>query len=544
MQIVYKLGCYIATVADMHEATLLRDAGWKFSRDAWRTSKPAHVIPFADTCIGEAAKRIEAHAKARHADIAASTALDADIEIPAPEGLEYRPYQKAGIAYALQRDKVLIGDSMRLGKTMQAIGIANASKVKSHLIITPATPKINWKREYTKWDTNYLTIGVADGPFLPDTDVVIINYDIVTRHETALRKRQWDQLTIDEAHYLKGERSQRTLAILGETSPSKKSKGPIPAKRTVFLTGTPIFTRPKDLWTICRICDPNGLGKNRWAFVKRYCAADYDAAGKWDENGASNLEELQFLMRKRFMVRREKTDVAKEIPPFRSTVVLPKEGLETLVDAERSFVSQNLEKLDAMIRLGAQLSDVAAEHDEEHPQPYDDEVLPLSSARRELALRKLPMILPQLDELVEAEGKIVVFAHHRDVLTSAKTYFGDAAVLVMGGISAAKKQAAVDAFTNDPNVKIFLGNITAAGQAINLAAANMVVFLELSWVPSEMDQAEERVWLVDKETPIQVIRYVVEDSIDEVMVHVLDARQENIRKATHVKRLGVKALVN
>lgn len=249
-------------------------------------------------------------------------------------------------------------------------------------------------------------------------------------------------------------------------------------------------------------------------------------------------------MRKRFMVRREKTDVAKEIPPFRSTVVLPKEGLETLVDAERSFVSQNLEKLDAMIRLGAQLSDVAAEHDEEHPQPYDDEVLPLSSARRELALRKLPMILPQLDELVEAEGKIVVFAHHRDVLTSAKTYFGDAAVLVMGGVSAAKKQAAVDAFTNDPNVKIFLGNIAAAGQAINLAAANMVVFLELSWVPSEMDQAEERVWLVDKETPIQVIRYVVEDSIDEVMVHVLDARQENIRKATHVKRLGVKALVN
>ena len=217
---------------------------------------------------------------------------------------------------------------------------------------------------------------------------------------------------------------------------------------------------------------------------------------------------------------------------------------EALVDAERSFVSQNLEKLDAMIRLGAQLSDVAAEHDEEHPQPYDDEVLPLSSARRELALRKLPMILPQLDELVEAEGKIVVFAHHRDVLTSAKTYFGDAAVLVMGGISAAKKQAAVDAFTNDPNVKIFLGNITAAGQAINLSVANMVVFLELSWVPSEMDQAEERVWLVDKEAPIQVIRYVVEDSIDEVMVHVLDARQENIRKAMNVKRLGVKALVN
>ena len=175
MQIVYKLGCYIANAPDETEATLLRDAGWKFSRDAWRTSKPAHVIPFADACVGEAAKRIEKHASARHADIAASTALDADIEIPAPEGLEYRPYQKAGIAYGLQRDKVLIGDSMRLGKTMQAIGIANASKVKSHLIITPATPKINWKREYTKWDTNGLTIGVADGAFLPDTDVVIIN---------------------------------------------------------------------------------------------------------------------------------------------------------------------------------------------------------------------------------------------------------------------------------------------------------------------------------------------------------------------------------
>lgn len=546
MRVIFERGCFVATDVGEGDVYRLRDAGWKFARDMWRTSQPGSVIPFADVCEGEAAKRVGAITSKRQAEIKASIALDADIEIPAPTGCEYRRYQKAGIAYGVERTRVLIGDSMRLGKTIQAIGIANYTKVKRHLVICPATPKINWEREYKKWDTNGLSIGVAGGDVLPDTDVVIINYDIVDRHKDRLREIVWDQITVDEAHYLKNESSKRTQAILGELSPRKKGPGSLTAKRWVFLTGTPVFTRPKDLWTICRFCDPLGLGKSRYAFMVRYCGGGYDPQGKWVEDGATNLEELQRIMRTRFMVRREKQDVAADIPPNRSTVILPKDGLEPLIEAERSFVQENLNKLDAMVRLSVQLADVEyQEHTpEDHQQPYDEEVIPLSSARRELALQKLPMIIPQLHELAEAESKVVVFAHHRAVLTQLKKVLGDSAVLVWGGMSAAQKQEAVDKFNNDDSVLFFLGNIQAAGQAINLAIADVVVFIELSWVPAEMDQAEERVWLPEKTDSIQIIRYVVEDSIDEVMVHVLDARQENIRKATHANRLGVKVVVN
>src|SRR5579864_8975209 len=80
-----------------------------------------------------------------------SRATDAEIEIPRPEGLEYLPYQKAGIAYALQRKDTLIADEMGLGKTIQAIGVANAvADAKHMLIICPAKLKLNWMKEFLK----------------------------------------------------------------------------------------------------------------------------------------------------------------------------------------------------------------------------------------------------------------------------------------------------------------------------------------------------------------------------------------------------------
>jgi len=81
-----------------------------------------------------------------------SCATQATVSIPAPEGLDYLPYQRAGIQYAMSRRNVLIGDEMGLGKTIQAIGVINADKrARSVLVITPASLKPNWKRELTKW---------------------------------------------------------------------------------------------------------------------------------------------------------------------------------------------------------------------------------------------------------------------------------------------------------------------------------------------------------------------------------------------------------
>lgn len=544
MRILYERGCYNAYDVSDRDAEQLLNTGWKFARGTYRTSRAAHVIPHRDFCgTQETLDRVEKALGTRLWEVAASVALDADIIVPAPPGLSYRPYQRAGIAYALPRQRCLIADSPRLGKTIQAIGVANATpKFKRHLIICPATVKINWKREYQKWDTHGLTVGVVDSDSYPDTDVVIINYDLAERHVERLLNTDWDQITVDEAHYLKSADAKRTRAILGDIPHDKKGRGPLPTRRWLFLTGTPLYTRPRDLWTLCHMCDPTGLGRSRFKFMTRYADAGWDEGGRWHEDGAANLEELQRLMRKAFMVRREKRDVAADIPPNRSTIVLPSDGLGKLLASERSLMEQRLDQIDEMM-LAHELAHAEQDANDDMDQPIilSDEAISLASVRKELALRKLPMIIPMLEEI---EGKIVVFAHHRDVLKRLKDHFGDSAVLVWGGMAAQQKQDAVDAFTNNPDVKVFLGNIVAAGQGITLAVADTVAFVELTWVPSELLQSEERVWLPEKTEPVEIIRYVVENSIDEAMVYVLDARLEDMAKATMAERIGVKALVS
>lgn len=181
---------------------VVKAAGFRFdgASKVWWTDKPEVAAKFADP---DAARQMLA---AKVEAIEASRATDAQIEIPVPAGLAYLPFQKAGIAYATKRTNVLIGDEMGLGKTIQAIGIANADpEARSVLVICPASLKLNWKREWEKWDVKALTVGIANGK-LPEAQVVIINYDIIAKHRDALMARQWDLLIVDECHYPKTPR--------------------------------------------------------------------------------------------------------------------------------------------------------------------------------------------------------------------------------------------------------------------------------------------------------------------------------------------------
>lgn len=198
---------------------LVKAAGFRFDPNAkvwWTTSEQvAAKVARPDAVDAINAERAEAARKAQAA-IEASRATSADVAIPAPAGLDYLPYQKAGIAYCMERDAALIGDDMGLGKTMQGIGTINADpEARAVLIICPASLKLNWAKELRKWLVRPMTIGVAEGKTIPTTDVVIINFDIVAKHRAAIDAREWDILIVDEAHYLKNPKAQRTKAVLG-----------------------------------------------------------------------------------------------------------------------------------------------------------------------------------------------------------------------------------------------------------------------------------------------------------------------------------------
>src|SRR3972149_6701754 len=130
-------------------------------------------------CVPGAAKREQA----REQTITASRATTADVAIPAPDGLEYLPFQCAGIGFALDRSATLIADEMGLGKTIQTVGIINAdASIKRVLVICPASLKLNWRRELTKWLVRPLTIGIASTQEWPEAaDIVICNWDIASK---------------------------------------------------------------------------------------------------------------------------------------------------------------------------------------------------------------------------------------------------------------------------------------------------------------------------------------------------------------------------
>lgn len=509
---------------------VVKAAGFRFdgASKVWWTDKPEVAAKFADP---DAARQMLA---AKVEAIEASRATDAQIEIPVPAGLAYLPFQKAGIAYATKRTNVLIGDEMGLGKTIQAIGIANADpEARSVLVICPASLKLNWKREWEKWDVKALTVGIANGK-LPEAQVVIINYDIIAKHRDALMARQWDLLIVDECHYLKNPKAQRTKAVLGER---KSATAGITARRRrrVFLTGTPIVNRPVELWPLVESLDPDGLGRNFFSYAKRYTNATHNGYG-WDFSGASNLEELQEKLRTTVMVRRLKADVLTELPPKRRQVIeIPANGLEGLVKRETAMAARHEELMDAL-RTAAELAKA------EGAEAYAEAIGRLrdagkiafeemAQARHELALAKVPYLVEHMEECIESSGKVVVMVWHRDVVQALMDKFGARAVQVHGDVSLADRQAAVDRFQTDPACQVFVGTIKAAGVGLTLTAASHVVFGELWWVPGDITQAEDRCHRIGQTNSVLVQHLVVDGSLDARMAKTMVAKQNVIDRA-------------
>lgn len=477
--------------------------------------------------IEEVAKQVEqidlvAAQAVKTAALDASRALDSDRQIPVPNGLSYLPYQRAGIAYAMDRQHALIGDEMGLGKTIQGIGISNADpSVRSVLVICPASLKLNWKREWKKWDVKALSVAVGGSKHLPDSDVVIVNFDVIKKQHKKLIARNWDLVIIDECHKVKNPDAQRTQFILGRAEKRNKDgeiKKPaiegIPAKRQIFLTGTPILNRPIELWTLVEKLDPTGLGKNFWSFAKRYCNATQDRFG-WNFNGASHLDELQDRLRAAFMVRRLKSEVLKDLPAKRRQVILIEPDVKGRELIEKEKVAY------------------------EHFQANEGDSVALSEMsrlRHEVAIYKVPFVADHVEDLLETLDKVIVFAHHKDVVDALMAKFGDAAVKIDGRVTDMQvRQDAVDRFQTDAACKVFVGSIQAAGVGLTLTAASTVVFAELDWVPGNVTQAEDRVHRIGQTQQVLIQHIILDESLDATMINKIMVKQAVIDAALDSK---------
>lgn len=484
---------------------------------------------------GSLAEMIQKQNEERMAIIQISKATDANIEIPAPSGHEYMPFQKAGIAYADTRKNVLFGDEPGLGKTIQAIGLMNMTKARNALVICPATLRMMWKGAMMEWLTYPISVGIADGKKWPGTSVVIINYDILHNHAFHLHEVDWDIVVIDEAHYLKNPDARRTRIVFGYTPPKKKQGTqatllPIPYKRLVALTGTPIPSRPIEGWTLFHALDPVAF-PSFMGYAKRYCAATQGYHG-WDFSGSSNLLELQEKLRASFMVRRLKKDVLTELPPKRRQIIeleakaSDKQAIKAEWDAYNASQTNEAELIDAIIKENDEAYKSAVRNMAEANKVA---FTAMSTVRYNTAIAKVDRVIDFLDNALES-GPVVCMAHHREVVEKIADHFGSRAVKLYGGMSKEAKNQSVEDFQNG-KADLFVGSISAAGVGLTLTRSSTVVFAELDWVPGNVTQAEDRCHRIGQKDSVNVIHLVIEGSLDSKIAKTLVEKQEVIDKA-------------
>jgi len=452
-------------------------------------------------------KQIEFEEKQKEISLVASKATESNLDIPAPQGLEYLPFQKAGIEFIIQHNgRALLADEMGLGKTVEAIGFMNLNEdVYPTLIICPSSLKWNWKKELKKWIIKDVNIQIVSSktPKI-DGDVIIINYDIVKKFKDLLIGYNFKTVILDESHYIKNYKAQRTKNTL------EIANG---ADNVLALSGTPFLNKPIEGWTTLSLLKPNVFNKF-WTYANKYCNACNQGFG-WDLSGSSNLKELQELLRANIMIRRLKKDVLKELPAKRRIMIplrLDDNGGQDLSWLKSMLVDRALIKranVDTS-ELQSKTSAILAE---------------IEDLKQKSAKKKIPIAIDFIKTFIQ-EKKLVVFAHHKFVIDALMNEFKDVAVKIDG--STKDRKTPVEEFQNNPDVKLFIGSIHASGVGITLTTASDVIFIEFDWTPAIHSQAEDRTHRIGQKNSVNCYYLALDNSIDIYISNLLTKKQNII----------------
>lgn len=431
-----------------------------------------------------------------------------DVLIDEDELDGFREYQKDGVKFLEQRNGVgIIGDEMGLGKTIQALGYLKIHpEVFPALIVCPASLKLNWAREAMKWlgldkyDIHMFQSRTAY-QLGRTRKLYIINYDILKDWKDIIMQLGIGAVIGDEVQYVSNWKALRTKAFLAI---SKR------AQNRIMLSGTPIKSYPSEFFTILNLIAP-GVFPNRWQYLNRYCDPIHNGFG-WSYKGITNGDELHDLVSP-FMLRREKREVLKELPnKIKSIIPLECDEVELNKYYEAS------DEFKSWVR-------------ENEQRKYMEEKNHVEHLKQLAYLAKRNSAIKWIKDFISTGQKLVVIAIHKKAIQDIKDSFPNISVVVDGSVPLKDKQVAVDSFQNNPKIKIFIGQIIAAGVGLTLTAASSVAFVEFDWVPGNMAQAEDRVHRIGQEADrVNVFYLTAADTIDEDIIRLVQRKSHMVGK--------------
>lgn len=418
-----------------------------------------------------------------------------------------KDFQLLGSLFLQLRKFALLADDMGVGKTPQAIDAAR--DLKRVLVVCPAVAKYNWQNEFIKFD-NRASYVAGQGKTFHTRNTVIVSFNYLVNHIDLYTSRRWDAVIIDEAHLLKEPTAIRTQIVFG-------AKGIIHCTDRLWaLTGTPAPNHAGELWVLLFTF---GYVKLSYAgFVNRYCISHFTGGNKHSrlEISGTNTKmshELKKILEK-MSLRRLKSEVLDLPPVFHNTYYI-KGDSDAAIFKKFPELKDKIQKELAHLQeeLGYDL-DVS---DEKLLSTLEFMSQSISGLRRYHGLKKVKETAELIDFELKSQhyNKLIVFGHHTDVLEGLRNYLKHyESVFITGAVNDMQRQFAVEDFQTNPNVKIFFGNILAAGTSITLTAASQVIFIEDDWVPGNNQQAADRAHRYGQKETVNVRHIAIKDSID------------------------------
>ena len=442
------------------------------------------------------------------------------------------PYQRAGVEYASKARRSFIADEMGLGKTIQAIATLEYSSTDSEVypavVVCPPSLVLNWKSEWNRWLPHRRVAVVTNRRELPEPrsyDVLVVGYSNISHWEKQLLAH--NSYVFDESHYAKSPTAQRTKSAI------KMAKSAPKHGIVLCLTGTPVTNRPAEyasqLDIIGKLKEFGGL----WGFYRRYCSAFQDRFGQWNISGHSHLDELNDRLRGTCYIRRTKSQVLTELPPvIHSPLVVEgtEAGLNEYRKAEQDIIKYITDRAkEIAIELGespysaAVVARIKAESNEH--------LVKLSVLRRLAAKAKMPMVEEWVQSRIDDGKKVVIAAHHRDVVDELARKFGN--LRIQGGMSVEEVEAQKARFQSEPveTAPVIVLSIQAAKTGHTLTAAQDILFVELPYTPADLDQTYSRLHRIGQTGSVTTTYMLVNGTIDEEIYALIEKKRKVVNAA-------------
>lgn len=405
--------------------------------------------------------------------------------------------------------------------TTQSIIAALECGAKKILVVCPSSTKINWQREINVFSDDTTII---DGKKWSEAKFTIINFDILKNFHGLIDKKvkndgflnrelvdaDFDLCIIDEAHYLKNNDSIRGKIIVDLVVKHK-------VERVWLLTGTPVANRPMDFFNLLKIIK-SPIAENWKHYAVRYCDGKQffrtlkngQKKQIWLTGGASNLEELASKT-KNIVLRRLKTEVLdmpdKVVTPMYQT--LDKKGWSEYDRLWDEYVTKRI------------LEDKKTNEEQKS-------LVELILLRKFIASQAIQHTIEMAENAIEIGRKVIIFTSFTEELEIIQNHFGKLSVKHNGPMTSLQKQRSVDAFQENPKIKVFVGNIKSAGVGITLTEGTVVIFNSFDWVPGNNEQAEDRAFRIGQLNDVNVYYQLFDNTISMKMWEMLNNKKDII----------------